>query len=130
MTSGEPIVDRLLVGRAIVNPLGLSPRQYVARKARDCRRRARELRLQLERQVTDFEILLGDVKRQDFSGIHEAWPMFADIEETRNSLAASETRLLHLARFLGRLWILFSVRCFALLVSSPSYLLRCRSQES
>ena len=49
MTSGEPIVDRLLVGRAIVNPLGLSPRQYVARKARDCRRRARELRLQLER---------------------------------------------------------------------------------
>jgi len=98
MTSGEPIVDRLLVGRAIVNPLGLSPRQYVARKARDCRRRARELRLQLERQVTDFEILLGDVKRQDFSGIHEAWPMFADIEETRNSLAASETHLLHLAR--------------------------------
>ena len=98
MTSGEPIVDRLLVGRAIVNPLGLSPRQYVARKARDCRRRARELRLQLERQVTDFEILLGDVKRQDFSGIHEAWPMFADIEETRNSLAVSETRLLHLAR--------------------------------
>ena len=98
MTSGEPIVDLLLVGRAIVNPLGLSPRQYVARKARDCRRRARELRLQLERQVTDFEILLGDVKRQDFSGIHEAWPMFADIEETRNSLAASETRLLHLAR--------------------------------
>ena len=48
MTSGEPIVDRLLVGRAIVNPLGLSPRQYVARKARDCRRRARELRLQLK----------------------------------------------------------------------------------
>ena len=51
MTSGEPIVDRLLVGQAIVNPLGLSPRQYVARKARDCRRRARELRLQLQRQV-------------------------------------------------------------------------------
>ena len=47
MTSGEPVVDRLLVGRNIVNPLGLTPRQYVARKARDCRRRARELRLQL-----------------------------------------------------------------------------------
>ena len=50
MTSGEPIVDRLLVGRAIVNPLGLSPRQYVARKARDCRRRAQELRLSKQHQ--------------------------------------------------------------------------------
>ena len=42
----------------------------------------------------------GPANRLNYSrgGIHEAWPMFADIEETRNSLAASETRLLHLAR--------------------------------
>ena len=101
MTSGEPIVDRLLVGRAIVNPLGLSPRQYVARKARDCRRRARELRLQLQRQVRDFDTMLWDVKRRDFRPMREAWPMFQDIEETRSSLAASKTRLLHLARIPG-----------------------------
>ena len=65
MTSGEPIVDRLLVGRAIVNPLGLSPRQYVARKARDCRRRARELRLQLERVPKYLHVGTG-------TGVHKS----------------------------------------------------------
>ena len=45
MTSSEPVVDQLLVGWNIVNPLGLTLRQYVDQKARDCRRRAQELRL-------------------------------------------------------------------------------------
>ena len=61
MPSGEPVVDRLLVGRNIVNPLGLTQRQYVDRKARDCRRRAWELRLRLQRQLRDFDALLWDV---------------------------------------------------------------------